>query len=409
MNGSKISRKAYELQCISPVHIGNGDKLKAFEYLYDRKMQEVYFLNESKWITFLHHHHLIDDFAAYVQNVTKAIQQKEPFRGKNVWEWLQSKNIADSEIRSLGIRCARAAVNTLEDSRKGTLNDIDCQMALSDGRPYIPGSSIKGAFRTGMLCSMIKKNPEKYRLYWEELIKWRKSNLYDKRKTWSAIVQRMESEFLAKLTIPSEKRLTNEVKSVMRGLLVSDAVCIAPEVETIILQKLDNTTKENRFGRTEKRLPLFRECIPTGTKLRFSVTMDFSMLNEIGIYSMDEIIQMSRDFIQDGLNRQREVFGKSYPTEFAEADTADIFLGGGTGFLTKSLMYILAPTHEDAKQLTAEYLDQAFTVRQKGSIKPAHWHVKCDTKIAPRTLKLTRTRTDRSIMGLCSIREIDGC
>ena len=44
--------KEYELSCISPLHIGSGEKLSAFEYLYDRKGETVYFLDESKWICF---------------------------------------------------------------------------------------------------------------------------------------------------------------------------------------------------------------------------------------------------------------------------------------------------------------------------------------------------------------------
>ena len=37
--------KAYELECIAPLHVGSGVKLAAFEYLYDRKGNFVYFLD----------------------------------------------------------------------------------------------------------------------------------------------------------------------------------------------------------------------------------------------------------------------------------------------------------------------------------------------------------------------------
>lgn len=47
-----IERKTYEIKCLSPVHVGNGRTLKAFEYLYDRKAQKVYFVDEGKWIAF---------------------------------------------------------------------------------------------------------------------------------------------------------------------------------------------------------------------------------------------------------------------------------------------------------------------------------------------------------------------
>lgn len=62
-----IERKTYEIKCLSPVHVGNGRTLKAFEYLYDRKAQKVYFVDEGKWIDFLYRHKLIDDFSEYIR------------------------------------------------------------------------------------------------------------------------------------------------------------------------------------------------------------------------------------------------------------------------------------------------------------------------------------------------------
>ena len=63
MKMSDLFHKEYELECIAPLHIGSGEKLMAFEYLYDRKRHEVHFLDESKWIAFLEKHSLTDSFA----------------------------------------------------------------------------------------------------------------------------------------------------------------------------------------------------------------------------------------------------------------------------------------------------------------------------------------------------------
>ena len=80
MKMSGLVCKEYELSCISPLHIGSGEKLSAFEYLYDRKGETVYFLDESKWISFLDKRGLMDEFAAF-------LEQRSP-RGRNLWEWL---------------------------------------------------------------------------------------------------------------------------------------------------------------------------------------------------------------------------------------------------------------------------------------------------------------------------------
>ena len=62
----------------------NGRTLKAFEYLYDRKAQKVYFVDEGKWIAFLYRHKLIDDFSEYIRVISAAMGRKGPFRGEHV-------------------------------------------------------------------------------------------------------------------------------------------------------------------------------------------------------------------------------------------------------------------------------------------------------------------------------------
>lgn len=50
MSIKKRERKMYELTCIAPVHIGNGELLKQFEYIHEKNRNEekVYFLDQKK-------------------------------------------------------------------------------------------------------------------------------------------------------------------------------------------------------------------------------------------------------------------------------------------------------------------------------------------------------------------------
>ena len=187
---------------------------------------------------------------------------------------------------------------------------------------------------------------------------------------------------------------TPEANSVMRGLLVSDAFCAEPVKETVVLQKVDATT---HFFR-ENNLSLYRECIPAGTKLRFTVTIDKSFLEKINIKSFNEILTISKAFFQKGLQIQNKVFGGIYPSEMKEAMEADILLGGGTGFFSKTVYYQLAPDKTAAQNLLKKYFD--FSNRNK------HNHQEYDKEITPRTLKLTRTGSGTSLMGLVKINEV---
>ena len=192
----------------------------------------------------------------------------------------------------------------------------------------------------------------------------------------------------------------------MRGLRVSDAVGTVRD--TVVLQKVDATTKKKRQGENVSELPLFRECIPAGAKLRFAVTADFSMLETTGLRSLDEALAGVRAYTADGLRLQEKVFGKKYPALFAVAKNADALLGGGTGFLSKTLVYALAGSDEEAHTFIASYLDAAFQTRNRQTRRrePAHRHKELDEKISPRTLKWAVMGQDDWIMGLCSIRGI---
>lgn len=402
----KLESKLLELECISPVHIGSGETLKAFEYLYDKKAQQVYFLDESKWIEFLYRHRLIDKFTSYVDSISTSLGRHSQFRGKNLWEWLNLQKIPDSEIKTLAVRKSYATTNTIMVARKETLNDIKCHIALSNGVPYVPGSSIKGVFRTAILYAIIKNSPHKFAHYQTEIQDILKWDLRKKNSECAKIIQQLENEIFAKLDYSDvektlRKKINNQIKDVLRGLAISDAVC-NNAFDTIILQKLDGSID----GGT-KTLPLFRECIPIGTKFSFRVTLDLDMLKVIGVSSIEQILEMSRAFTIDNLNRQEIFWNRGFSREFAEAEVADIFVGGGVGFLSKSLLYTLVTNHEQARKFAAEYFDQTFKVYRNRQLQPAHLHNLYSKKIAPRVLKLTKIRSTQQLLGLCKLRVIE--
>ena len=135
----------------------------------------------------------------------------------------------------------------------------------------------------------------------------------------------------------------------MRGLRVGDAIPTTKRIDTVVLQKRDCSTHANKSGRKEHGISLFRECIPIGSKFRFQITVEKEILAQIGIRDIDDLIRMCRTYTASGLAMQERAFGRDYRAEFAEAGDADIMLGGGTGFLSKTVFYALAPTEDRAE------------------------------------------------------------
>ena len=390
-----VESKLYDLECLSPVHIGSGEVLKSYMYLYDRRAQMVYFLNEHRWVTFLAVHGLMEKLANFVSLVARGRERK------NLWEWLLEQGASPEELSGLANSRALASTQTLY-SDKGTLNDIARNIKLVDGRPYIPGSSLKGVLRTGILGAIIKIHPAEYGEFAKALADGLKE--WNPKKAWGKTADALEERAFLKLDCKRGSK-TDAVNSVLRGLQVSDGICTGSVADTIVLQKTDASTYANKMGQRERNLPLFRECIAPGQRFRFRLTLDRRFLKPLGIDSLQDVLTMSRAFMQDGLQRQQIVFGKYYPEQFAMAEQADFFLGGGTGFLTKSLYYQLVPSEARALPMLKKYFDVVFS---KNHV-PLHQHEKLDGKLSPRTLKLVRNGRDTFLMGLCRIQEVPSC
>lgn len=394
MRTGDLDCRAYDLVTVAPVHVGSGEIRRANEYLYDRASGMAYFLDEARWVSFLGRRQLMEPFLAYIEESSRQLgQRRGSFRGKNLWDWLRAQGVQKREMEALAVRRARA--ERCEISDKGSLNDVHLQMALSDGRPYVPGSTIKGALRTGILYRMIQQEPERFRGFWQEICREAESRdrLRDKERTWQGIERRLETQALHTLRV-DRKKPAEMVNSALRGLRVSDAAVAKHETETLLLQK---PTKSNRQGKKSKTPPLFRECIPPGRRLHFTLTADFSMLCTLGITSFEDIFQGLRAYTAQALALLEEEFPK-YRPQFDEAREADCLLGGGTGFLSKTLVYALARDAREARNFTARYLDEKFW-------NPSHHHMQYDGKLSPRTLKLVATAQEEWLLGLCRFEE----
>lgn len=401
--GRRIT-KDFEIECLSPVHIGSGDKLTAAEYIFDEKARQVYFVDQAQWIQFLFRKKLTDEFSRYIERTAEQLGRKGPFQGQLLWDWLTQKGIRPDEIRNLAGTIGHVHTNNPLIDRR-SVNDIARNVTDAFGSVYIPGSSIKGALRTGILSSIILKNKEKYTTSWKEI----ESTIFNARgrrdlSCLGKVQSKLEGLVFQRLGLLDEhgRSCGGAVNDVLRGLIVSDAACVEPVCNTDIVQKLDGSLAKTE-GMNPCRLPLFRECIPAGTRLRFSVTADLEMLKVIGIGSIDDIFSVTREYVMRNLKFQEHAFTRAFGRQFFaaqafnEAKQADLFLGGGTGFQYKTIIYDLAPNEEKGRAVITKYLDVVF---------PKHKHKIKDKDISPRTVKLTNQGQGHQLMGLCRLKEV---
>lgn len=378
-----IDSREYRLTCISPVHIGSGEMFKAFEYLYDRRNRRVGFIQEEKWQQMLLRHNLLDAFLELLQNT---------WAGRvNLLEWLRKHDVQETEIWETVKRTSLCKADI--SSGKNTLNDICVASSLADGSLYIPGSSIKGALLTGIFYNRLQCRLRKEQAA-EKLRQAMDSG--NARKNLADFAARLENTFLSvKKEVEDEQRV--ELKC-LSGLVVGDAHLIKP-ASSIILQKVDVSTgiAKNNYRMKENPLSLFRECIPAGTELSLRISVDKNMLSHCKAASVQEILDCCREYLWEGLSMQQRVFGIVYKAAFQEAQQADFALGGGAGFLQKSIWYSLFPDEKEASMHLKNFLDKSFR---------GHDHRHNDKAISPRTLKLAVTGSQKQIMGLCRMEEL---
>lgn len=73
------------------------------------------------------------------------------------------------DVRTVITSEAQATVNLMDNEKKKTLNDINRHIQQPDGSLYVPGSSIKGVFRTAILYSLLQKRQDIKVKYWRQI------------------------------------------------------------------------------------------------------------------------------------------------------------------------------------------------------------------------------------------------
>ena len=414
MNSKQFETAKMCLKVVTPVNISDGIVLGAKDYLYDSRRQKVFFLNLHQWHMFIYKHMLLEKYESYLAN----------FRDKqSLLEWLRMQGYDIDDVRTVITSEAQATVNLMDNEKKKTLNDINRHIQQPDGSLYVPGSSIKGVFRTAILYKLLQKRQDIKSKYWcyikqqvdiiEKLMKEERKprelqimpySVIKKKKDQATkeidkLIASLESELLHTLRLKDDKERNisnkNAVCSAMRGLQVSDTYA-SRNMQTAILQKVDGGF--DKFGKASpKKLPIFRECMLPKAELFFDVKIEKAVMSTIGINTVDDLLKATHSFFAAVTDLLQQAFEKEYQEAFQGVAAGNMFLGGNTGFLSKTLLAMLAPDKDTAKNTIKVLLDKSFK---------NHKHLLRDKVIAPRTLKCTNYNGKLMLMGVAEVRKV---
>lgn len=414
MNSKQFETAKMCLKVVTPINISDGIVLGAKDYLYDSRTQKVYFLNLHQWHMFIYKHMLLEKYESYLGNF---------WDKQSLLEWLQMQGYDIDDVRTVITSEAHATVNLMDNEKKKTLNDINRHIQQPDGSLYVPGSSLKGVFRTVILYSLLQKRQDIKVKYWcyikqqvdiiEKLLEEERKprelqimphSVIKKKKDQAAkeidkLTASLESELLNALRLKDDKERNisnkNAVCSAMRGLQVSDTYA-SRNMQTAILQKVDGGF--DKFGKASpKKLPIFRECMLPEAELFFDVKIEKAVMNTIAINSVDDLLKATHSFFAAVTDLLQQAFGKEYQEAFQGVAAGNMFLGGNTGFLSKTLLAMVAPDKDTAKNTIKVLLDKSFKT---------HKHLLRDKIIAPRTLKCTNYNGKLMLMGVAEVRKV---
>ena len=383
---NRIDHAQLSLTIVSPTNIGGPEKLTTKDYMYNYDAGEVYLLNNYEWFRFLARHNKLVEFETYMQN------EMVRTNGRTMYDWAKN-TIGASQLTKDVLGPAIGSImksSIYNEGRKNSLNDITPQIRGANGEVYIPGSSIKGVIDSAIISHMLRNNKAFRSNVQRELRKvldvYKRKNARSLFKDIFKMVNQAIIKHIHVLTNNEGKPLKGILASAFRGISVSDAMPMSA-IQTEVLKKEDSCVDED--GTHE--ISVHRECILPNQKFTFTLTLDRAITKEIGITSIDQVL----DILQEDFDATHDLlaskFKKVSPSIFKALESANAYIGSNTGFVQKTI--IMAAFTDDEKtgiDIIKAILDVNF---QKAK------HDSKDHFMAPRAIKLVKWNDNYYEMG----------
>lgn len=383
---NRIDHAQLSLTIVSPTNIGGPETLTTKDYMYNYDAGEVYLLNNYEWFRFLAQLNKLAEFEEYMQD-----EMVRP-NGRTMYDWAKN-TIGASQLTKDKLGPAIGSImksSIYNKGRKNSLNDITPQIRGVNGDVYIPGSSIKGVIDSAIISHMLRNNKAFRSNVQRELRKvldvYKRKNARSLFKDIFKMVNLAILKHIHVLTNNEGKPFKGILASAFRGVSVSDAMSMGA-IQTEVLKKEDSCIDEDGTH----AISVHRECILPNQKFSFTVTLDTAMTKEIGITSIDQVL----DILQEDFDATHKLlaskFKKVSPSIFKALEPANAYIGSNTGFVQKTI--IMAAFTDDEKtgiDIIKAILDVNF---QKAE------HDRKDTVMAPRAIKLVKWNDNYYEMG----------
>lgn len=368
--------KRYDIQLTvqSPLFIGSGENLNKKEFILLSRENKAIIMDIDKLLLFLDRKNLLEAYQGFLLDNNQ----------KNIYYFFKNNGITTNDYKYFTSYTLQAIGDDLQEPK-------GLQLFVKDTRnnAYIPGSSLKGAFRTAWLAYMLENESintknTRYSQWLTELESCNNKRDLKRLQTGNQI----EIDHFNTLKM-NQDASTNMVNSVMRGISFSDSTPIDSS-RLMLSQKVDM----NIHGQG-KRINVLRECLKPATTCQFTLTLDDVILKDTGI-NIEQIMHILQWFCRYQLEHFHKKFKGRVKLPVYSNETI-LWLGGGVGFQNKTINEPALGAH-NGLAYTSKVLDKMFD---------KHQHDKDVKKgVSPHTEKIATYQNVQYLMGQCKIEVI---
>lgn len=336
----------------TPIHIGSGIQLNKKEYIYNNTTHKVQIIDINRLYEFCVQNNLENEFSKFMSNPAKSLTLKN-FMDEN------SFNITDDLDN---FKKYEVDVSRNENFLIGDKKDIITFVKDPYGFPYVPGSSIKGLFRSALIAYEFENNQNLQKDIKLEI----KQEINSLRKEGRSFLQKINKKDV-------EEFITKNLKKIQKlsGLIISDSDPIIVKNPLTLAQRIDYTKEKIN------KLPIYKESLRPEVSIKFKISMDSKQLgSDIDINYIEEALDYYQNVIYD-------YFYKYF--NLGDKQKGVVWLGGGVGFLSKTIVYQLFK--EEAPDIVNEIFYRTLSSRYKGIYETHHHNL--NYELTPHTCKCT--------------------
>lgn len=318
-----MKRSTWEIEVLTPLHIGSGSVLTPFDYVYDEHQKVLRVIDQEKLLA----QPRVDptDLARHYER-----------RGFQIGHYIRDRGILPEKVERYHLACAR-------DPGGGPVRAF---VKTAWGNPYLPGSSLKGAVRTAVLWRILHGDSAAFGMalhYLERAVRQDRSLPRSaQERQWTGL----NIERLASALGPDPNR------DLLRAVRIEDS----PELPLEMLQVVEVSSylldAPGRLVR-DGRLTNWVEALPQGTQIRIHVYHDEFLFSDV---ARELGFHPKRSLVGDGLEETINAFtGALLESEIAfyqqrglkevadrlqalgAGDSILLCLGWGGGWLAKTV------------------------------------------------------------------------